>query len=227
MKSLSAGLERSKMGILRLAQEIITLASGGKVTVDSMKKIMMGMLGLTAFLASCGSGGSAPDGSGRIVDLTTEYTTSTNPLPEYAGCDSITNPSAGRGGSTQVKVEFAAAGSIQSVEVSLAGSSDNTSDPNFKTVIQGADLTKNAAGNYQVLFDANSTTGKLLPASIVVSPTEQPVKPVTASNKVGSFYALVKINTAAYAFTLTSANLRKISVYSTCTIQNTAQPLSN
>ncbi|MBB5375479.1 hypothetical protein HNQ07_000923 [Deinococcus metalli] len=191
-----------------------------------MMKPALGLLAASVLLASCGSTGSVPDGSGRIVDLTTEYTTSTSPTVQYVGCDNISNASAGRSGSTQVKVEFAAAGSIQSVEVSLAGTTNNTSDPNFDTVIQAANLKKNSAGNYEVIFDANSKTGQLLPASIVVDPVVQPVKPVSASNPVGgSFYALVKITTATSSFTLTSYNLRRIPVYSNCTIQ-TSQPLS-
>ncbi|THF88496.1 hypothetical protein E7T09_04625 [Deinococcus sp. KSM4-11] len=190
-----------------------------------MMKLALGLVAATALLASCGSSGGNSEAQGRIVDVTTEYTTSTNPTTQYAGCDNISNASAGRSGSTQVKVEFAAAGSIQSIDVSLAGTTNNTADPNFTTNIPAANLKKNSAGNYQVLFDANSTTGKLLPASIVVEPAEQPVKAVTTSNPVGSFYALVKVNTATSSFTLTSASLRKIPVYSNCTIQ-TAQPLS-
>lgn len=190
-------------------------------------KLALGLIAATAFLASCGSSGSVADGSGRIVDVTTEFTTTTNPTTQYAGCDNVSGATTGRGTSTQVKVEFTAAGSVQSVQVSLAGSKTNMADPNFSTTIQAADLKKNSDGNYQVLFDANSSTGQLLPASIIVEPTqtEQPEKPVTASNNVGSFYALVKVNTASSSFTLTSVNLRKISVYSNCTIQ-TAQPLS-
>ena len=182
-------------------------------------KLAFGLVAATALLASCGSSGGNSEAQGRIIDVTTEYTTSTNPTTQYAGCDNISNASAGRSGSTQVKVEFAAAGSIQSIDVSLAGTTNNTADPNFTTNIPAANLKKNSAGNYQVLFDANSTTGKLLPASIVVEPAEQPVKAVTTSNPVGgSFYALVKVNTTTSSFTLTSANLRKIPVYSNCTI---------
>lgn len=231
MKSLSTGPAADHGSVLRFTQEFITRASGGKVTVDSMKKLMLGMIGLSSFLAACGSSGSAPDGSGsgRIVSLTTEYSTTTSEPHRFVGCDNITNPTTpNRSGATQVKVEFAAAGSIQSIEVRLVGTSDRTVDPKFTTTIQGSKLKTNAAGNYYAYFNANSTTGELLPAAIVVEEVEQPRKTVTtAGNEVGRFYTDLVIKTNTSTFTITSFNLTQIPVYSNCTIQNTATQLSN
>ncbi|WP_412029045.1 hypothetical protein [Deinococcus yunweiensis] len=193
-----------------------------------MNKAALGVIAvsLSALLASCGSSGGNAEAQGRILDLSTEYTTSTSPTVQYAGCDRVNGATTGRANSTQVKVEFSAVGSVQSIQVSLAGTSDDKADPNFTTTIQAANLKKNAAGNYEVLFDANSATGALLPAAIIVEPVVQPVKPVTATKPVGgSFYALVKVNTTSSSFTLTSKFLRSIPVFEECTIQ-TAQPLS-
>lgn len=197
-----------------------------------MKKLALAALGLSGVLAACDSAGTAPDGSasGRIVDLKTEYATTLTPVPQYIGCDNVTNPSTpSRAGATQVKVEFSAAGSIQSVDISLVSNTTAQADPNFVTTVQGKDLQKNSDGNYVVYFNANSdpVAKKLLPTSIVVSPADQKVKVVTPSNKVGQgFYTNLRINTGTSSFVLTSKNLRVVPVYSSCTIQNEAQPLS-
>ncbi|PNY82718.1 hypothetical protein CVO96_16375 [Deinococcus koreensis] len=195
--------------------------------MDSMKNLMIGMIGLSGILAACGSSGVAPDGSAsaRIVDLTTEYTTGAG---QYVGCDNVSNASAGRSASTQVKIEFAAAGTIQSVDLSLYSNTSAQEDPNFKENVPASKLQKLENGNYVFYFDANSSTGKLLPTSIVVSPAVQKVKTVTVANKVGNgFYTNLKINTSTSSFDIDSRYLRVIPVYSNCTVQNTAQPLSN
>ncbi|GGM06033.1 hypothetical protein [Deinococcus aerophilus] len=202
-----------------------------------MKKLMFAAIGMTGILASCGSSGSAPDGSGsaRIVDLRTEYATSLTPTAQYAGCDVITNPSdPSRKYSTQVVVEFAAAGSINSVDVRLKGTNTNTYDNNFNKNVPASSLKKLANGNYRVTFDANSATGAFLPNNlnsqgIEVTPVDQdplPVKAVTGQNKVdGGFYTELTVNTDTASFTINSRFLRVIPVYRSCTLQ-TANPLS-
>jgi hypothetical protein len=204
-----------------------------------MKKMMMAAAGvaLTGLLAGCGSSGSAPDGSGsaRIVDLKTEYATSLTPTVQYVGCDSVTNPSdTARKYSTQVVVEFAAVGNIQSVDVKLKGTNTNTYDSAFSKNVPAEQLKTLPNGNYRVIFDANSATGAFLPSSvgaqsIIVTPVEQdprPVKAVTGQEKVpGGFYTELTINTATANFTIDSRNLRVIPVYRSCTLQNVAQPL--
>lgn len=200
-----------------------------------MKKLMLAAAGLTGILASCGSYGSAPDGSGnaRVVGVSTEYTLQGSSPAQYVGCDAVTNATdPNRATSTQVVVTFAAAGSISSVDVSLKGTTDSAYDET--QTFRVSELGKDSSGNYQAIFDFKSASGDFLPASIIVNPTPPAIRaprPVTATAAVGSFYADLRVNTTTgSSFTITSANLGsgtgKINVYRSCTLSGTAQPLN-
>lgn len=200
-----------------------------------MKRLALIALGSMTTLAACGSFGAAPDGSGsgRIVSVKTEYATqlATATQPgQYVGCDRITNPSdVTRATKTQVVVDFAAAGDIDSVRVELRGDRTNEYDRFFVTDVPAGQLKKRSDGTYAVIFDANSATGQFLPNSIVVNPTELPIKRVTvneADRVAGGFYADLTIRTKTSVFTLTSRNLGLTPVYRQCTLASTAQPLS-
>ncbi|CAM3636539.1 Lipoprotein [Deinococcus saxicola] len=215
-------------------------AEWGKVS--GMKKIMMAAVGvgLAGILASCGTSGVAPDGSGsgRVVDLTTEYATSLSSntaTTQYAACDNVTNSTdVTRSKSTQVVVEFVAAGSITSVDIRLIGINSGDNGKFYKNISIN-DLKKLSNGNYRVIFDANSATGGLLPnslnsQSIVITPvTEEPrpVKAITGQNKLeGGFYAeLIVYTNTSQTPPFNSRNLRVIPIYTSCSLNGVAKPL--
>ncbi|MXV20161.1 hypothetical protein [Deinococcus xianganensis] len=193
-----------------------------------MKNLMLGAVGLTGILASCGSYGSAPDGSGnaRVVGISTEYTLQGSSPAQYVGCDNISNPTdPARATSTQVVVKFATGGSVTQVDVTLKGTRDSNYDETQQFTVN--DLSKDSDGNYQAVFDFKSATNDFLPASIIVEPKDPVRTPrdVTASNLAGSFYANLKVYTSTgSAFNITSID--RVNVYRNCTLAGTAQPLS-
>ncbi|WP_189071469.1 hypothetical protein [Deinococcus sedimenti] len=194
-----------------------------------MKKLMLAAVGLTGFLASCGSSGVAPDGSGsaRVVEVRTEYTVQGSSPARYVGCDLVKNATS-ESSVTQVVVKFAAAGSIQNVQVTLRGVTSAAN--NDAVTIPSSQLTKDQDGNYSAVFDFDSSSGKVLPASIVVTPTQpaiRPVKTVTvnAADRVGAFYADLLVKTDTSSIAISSRGLGTVDVYSSC-YSATAQPLS-
>ncbi|MDR6216591.1 hypothetical protein [Deinococcus soli (ex Cha et al. 2016)] len=195
-----------------------------------MKKLMLAAAGLTGILASCGSYGSAPDGSGnaRVVDITTEYTLQGSSPAQYVGCDAVSNPTdPSRATSTQVVVKFATGGSVTQVDVTLKGTTNSDYDETQTFTV--GDLSKDSSGNYQAVFDFKSATNDFLPASIIVEPNDPVRTPraVTASNLAGSFYADLKVYTSTgSSFMISSVNLSKVNVYRNCTLTGTAQPLT-
>lgn len=192
---------------------------------------MLAAGGLTGLLAGCGSFGGAPDGTNAVMrSVTTEYKVAGSNPTKYVGCDRITNPTDGRATNTQVVVTFSAAGNLSTVDVSLVGV--RTGQTKTQT-IAASDLRKNSAGDYQAIFDFQSATNDLLPASIIVNPTLRSPRDVTVNdaNNVGQFYANLTVSTTSGStFTITSKNLGpyigNISVYSSCTLSGTAQPLT-
>ncbi len=199
-------------------------------------KLALGLIAATALLASCGSSGTAPDGSGsgRILSLKTQFTSSTNPTPVYVGCDTVSGAASGREKKTQVVVNFSVAGTISSVRTQLKGVTTDTSGTTFdKTfVLSDPNVIKLADGTYQILFDADSSSGQFLPTSIVVEPNPKVRDPapvtVNSADKVGQgFYAYLTIttNTGAKIPLTSQFALPIIPVYTNCTL-NTAQPLS-
>lgn len=198
--------------------------------MKGMKKLMLAAAGLTGILASCGSYGSAPDGTNAVMrSVTTEYRVAgTNP-PLYVGCDRITNPTDDRATNTQVVVNFTAVGNVAKVDVSLVG----MSGARASQTIQARDLVSAGKNEYRALFEFKSATNDLIPASIIVNPTLRTPRDVTVNSgdRVGRFHAEVLVyTTAGDTFPITSKNLGSagnIDVYSQCTLSGgTAQPLS-
>lgn len=194
-----------------------------------MKKMMLAAVGLTGLLASCGTSGVAPDGSGsaRVVDVKTEYAVQGSSPARYVGCDMV-NSGTNMSTTTQVVVRFAAAGSVQSVQVTLRGET-NTSASDSVT-INAANLTKDSEGYYVAVFDFDSAQGNVLPASIIVTPTQPTIRPVKAvsvntADRVGAFYADLLVKTSTSSIAISSRGLGTTDVYSTC-YGATAQPLS-
>ncbi|MFC3834729.1 MULTISPECIES: hypothetical protein [Deinococcus] len=233
MKNLSGHGDAPVSPALTFSQGRITIPSGGKVTLGTMNKIALGLIGSTALLASCGI---TPDGSGsvRFIDLQTEYTTGTSPRPQYVGCDNISGAAAGRATKTQVVVSFATGGTITSIRAQLKGKTTDTEGTVFDKTFAPSDpgVIKKSDGTYQIIFDADSATGGLLPTGIIVepNPTVRTPQPVTATNKQGTgFYADLTITTTTGSKTSLASTILgsagTIPVYSNCTVQ-TAQQLS-
>ncbi|MFT2718618.1 hypothetical protein ACMT4L_01325 [Deinococcus sp. A31D244] len=196
-----------------------------------MKKLMLAAVGLTGILASCGSFGVAPDGTNAVMGkVTTEYKVAGTDPVRFVGCDRITNPTDGRATATQVVVNFTAVGNLSKVDVSIVGASGAKKTQ----TIQAVDLKKKSDNDYQAIFEFQSATNDLIPASIIVTPKPQVREPrnitVNAADKVGSFHAEILVyTTGGDTFPITSKNLLKdgnIDVYSKCTLASTAQPLS-
>lgn len=190
-----------------------------------MKKLMLAAVGLTGILASCGSFGTAPDGSGsaRVVGISTEYTQAGVSPTKYVGCDQVFDGAVLTSNKTQVVVRFAAAGTITKVDVMLKGTTNNDFD--VSQTITANSFSKDANGDYVVVFDFDAANGNYLPAGIIVNPNDPIRTPqqVGTSDPQGSFYADLKVYTSTGAsFTITSANLGsntgKINVYRTCSL---------
>ncbi|MFW8628596.1 hypothetical protein CBQ26_13450 [Deinococcus indicus] len=118
-------------------------------------------------------------------------------------------------------MRFVLSGGISTVDVQLKGVNTSQYDNNFKATFKNEELEKIDTNTYRALFNANSTTGPLLPQSIIVRPAPVKVKTVTASNQVGEFYAALTVNTgtASYSFDGNGRPLGyRVPVYSNCTV---------
>ncbi|WP_234009154.1 hypothetical protein [Deinococcus sp. NW-56] len=183
-----------------------------------MKKMLLGAVGLSAVLASCGVGG-APDGSGtgRVSQVRTEYRLASG---QFVACDNVNNATA----STQVSVYFQVAGAVQNVTVGLRGNTTSQYDNNYSATATGQQLAAIGNGSYRLTFNANPTTGGLLPQAIIVTPTQGKVKVVTATGRAGSFHAALTVNTGTSNYAFTSRALPtngNVEVYTSCTIVST------
>lgn len=176
--------------------------------------MLLGAVGLSAVLASCGTG-YAPDGSGNgsVTGVRTEYRTQSG---QFVACDNLDNVTA----STQVSVYFNVAGSVQNVNVGLYGNTSSTYDSNYNTNVSGSQLAAIGNGSYRLTFNANPATGGFLPQSIIVTPTQNTVKVVAVSNRVGSFHAELAVNTGSTTYNLSSRLLAagNVDVYTTCNL---------
>ncbi|WP_245576197.1 hypothetical protein [Deinococcus murrayi] len=181
-----------------------------------MKKMLLGVVGLSAVLASCGVGG-APDGSGsgRVSEVRTEYRLASG---QFVACDNVNNMTA----TTQVSVYFSVAGNVQTVDVGLRGNTTSQYDNNYRTTVTGQQLAAIGNGSYRLTFTANPASG-FLPQSITVNPVRAKVKLVSASNKAGSFHAALAVNTgtANYSFNSRFIPNGNVDVYTTCTVLST------
>lgn len=189
-----------------------------------MKKLALlavGFTGLSGLLAGCDSIGSAPDGSasGNIVSTRTEYKLDNG---VFVACDNILNSTA-RPTQTQVAVKFNLKGTIQSIDVGLVGTQSNGNfDSNFVKTITGAELASTGTNQFSVTFDANSSSGALLPLGITVNPVNQKVKIVTVTTgSIGSFYAQLNVNTGTATFSLKNQLVGTVPVYAECSILST------
>ncbi|WP_254843089.1 hypothetical protein [Deinococcus marmoris] len=185
-----------------------------------MKKIMMAVAAvtMTGLLASCNSG-RAPDGSGKgkIDSIRTEYKLN-SASGRFVACDNVTGNGA-RNKKTEVAINLTLEGFVESVVIGLKGNSTSQYDSNFTTTVTGQQLASIGNGKYRVEFEANSSTGSgLLPQSIIVTPTTQKVKIVTAGNSLGSFYPQLKVRTGSSNYQIDDIALGSISVYGTCNV---------
>lgn len=178
--------------------------------------MLLGAVGLSAVLASCGVGG-APDGSGNgsVSQVRTEYRLASG---QFVACDNVNNATA----TTQVSVYFQVAGAVRDVTVGLRGNTTSQYDNNYRATATGQQLAAIGNGSYRLTFTANPATG-LLPQSIIVTPTQGKVKVVNATNRAGSFHAALTVNTgtANYGFTSRLIPNGNVDVYTTCTIVST------
>ncbi|GAA5531897.1 hypothetical protein [Deinococcus aluminii] len=181
-----------------------------------MKKMLLGAVGLSAVLASCGTG-YAPDGSGSgsVTQLRTEYRLG-NASGPFIACDNLDNATA----STQVSVSFNVSGNVQNVNIGLYGNSTSAYDSNYNTNVSGSQLAAVGTGSYRLTFNANPATGGFLPQSIIVTPTRGKVKVVNASNKVGSFHTELAVNTGSATYNLSSRLISNgnVDVYTSCSL---------
>ena len=180
-----------------------------------MKRILAAAVGLSGILAACGSAGVAPDGSGsgRIEQMRTEYKLGNT----FVACDNISGNGT-RNTQTNVAVRFVLSGAIDNVDVSLKGATTSQYDTNFKKNFKKSELEAVDANTYRAVFNANSATGPLLPQSIIISPVPVKVKNVTATNKVGEFYAALTVNTGTSSYSFDGNNFFRVPVYSNCTV---------
>jgi hypothetical protein len=181
-----------------------------------MKKMLLGAVGLSAVLASCGAGG-APDGSGtgRVTEVRTEYRL---PTGQFVACDNVNNATA----TTQVSVYFRVAGNVQTVDVGLRGNTTDRYDSNYNARATGQQLAAIGNGSYRLTFTANPATG-LLPQSIIVTPTQGKVKIVNATERAGSFHAALTVNTGTSNYSFNSRFIANgnVDVYANCTVVST------
>jgi hypothetical protein len=190
--------------------------------VSGMKKMLLGGVGLSVVLASCGVGG-APDGSGsgRVSEVRTEYRTEGG---QYVACDNLTTGGNTGTATTQVSVYFSVFGNVQSVDVGLRGNTTSQYDANYNATASGQQLAALGNGDYRVTFNANPATGGLLPQAIIVTPVRNKVKIVsTNSTKAGSFHAALKVNTGSAMYTFNSRLIARgnVDVYPSCTVIRT------
>ncbi|MDV6373501.1 hypothetical protein [Deinococcus arenicola] len=185
-----------------------------------MKKMMMAAvaIGMTGVLASCNTG-SAPDGSGngKIDSIRTEYKLN-SASGRFVACDNVTN-NGSRNKKTEVAINLTLEGFVESIVIGLKGNSTSQYDSNFTATATGQQLANIGSGKYRVSFEANSSTGSgLLPQSIVVTPTTQKVKIVTANNSLGSFYPQLKVKTGSSRYQIDDIAFGSVAVYGTCNV---------
>ncbi|GAA5514987.1 hypothetical protein Dcar01_03751 [Deinococcus carri] len=182
-----------------------------------MKKMLLGAVGLSAVLASCGTG-VAPDGSGNgnVTQVRTEYRTQSG---QFVACDNVNNVVA----TTQVSVYFNVSGNVQTVDVGLRGNTTSQYDANYNARATGQQLAGVGTGSYRLTFNANPLNG-FLPQSIIVTPTQGKVKIVTpTSQRAGAFHAELAVNTGTATYNLSSRLLAagNVDVYPSCTVIST------
>lgn len=180
--------------------------------------MLLGAVGLSAVLASCGTG-IAPDGSGSgsVTQVRTEYRTASG---QFVACDNVNNVVA----TTQVSVYFNVSGNVQTVDVGLRGNTTSQYDANYNATATGQQLAAIGNGSYRLTFNANPATGGFLPQSIIVTPNRAKVKIVTpTSNKAGSFHAALTVNTGTATYSFSSRNILNgnVDVYPSCTVVST------
>ncbi|WP_019009988.1 hypothetical protein [Deinococcus aquatilis] len=182
-----------------------------------MKKLLLGLVGLSAALASCGTG-VAPDGSGdgRVTQVRTEYRLGAS--GPFISCDNLNNAVA----TTQVSVYFSVNGNVQSVGVGLRGNTTSQYDNNYNATVSGNGFTNLGSGSYRLTFNANPVNG-LLPQAIVVNPVRGKVKIVNATENPGSFHADLTVNTGTSSYDLSSRLISQGNVltYVNCTLVST------
>ncbi len=181
--------------------------------------MLLGSVGLSALLASCGTG-TAPDGSGsgRVSEVRTEYRTQNG---RFVSCDNFNNATA----TTQVSVYFNVRGNVQTVDVGLRGLTTSAYDSNYNAQVTGQQLAAVGNGSYRLTFTANPADG-FLPQSIVVNPVRAKVKIVEASGRAGNnlnsgFYAALSVNTGTATYNFNSRNVSTVDTYTSCTLIST------
>ncbi len=194
--------------------------------MKNMLKAGAGLAVLTMVLASCGSVGSAPDGSGtvQVNDLKTEFK---DQAGNYVACDNVSQQNGAITQQTAVATYFTVAGSVRTVTVELKGLSSNQYDGYYSSTVTGDQLAAQGGNGYKLTFFANSSSGAYLPESIkpqgiVVNPSNPTVyvKLVSTSNRQGSgFYSKVTVDTGTA--TTSGTAIRTIPVYSGCNVLST------
>ncbi len=110
------------------------------------------------------------------------------------------------------------------MDVGLRGNTSNTYDGNYNSTVSGSQLASLGGNSFRLTFDANPATGGFLPQAIVVTPVRDRVKVVTATNKSGSFYAALGVNTGSANYSFNSRFITpgqgNVDVYTNCTVQS-------
>jgi len=180
-------------------------------------KMLLPALGLPLLLAACGSA-STPEGTVKFNDLKTSYKDSAG---NYVSCDNVTKQDGTTGPQTTVGVYYSASGTINSVDISLQGATATSPDSYYTGSVSNSKLqSAGGTGNYKTLFYADA--GHPLPLAITINPNPSvAIQVVNPSNKLGSFYANLTINTASGSAKTTSRLvLTNVQVYGNCTITN-------
>ncbi|UBV41540.1 hypothetical protein LAJ19_07645 [Deinococcus taeanensis] len=167
-----------------------------------MNKVTLAALSLTGLLASCGSLSSGPDGSEKLLSVTTEYTTGAPATP--ALCDQLN----GAASKSQLVIGLSASGTIQNVKVNLkdsAGTVVSTTD------VPGGSLLKGAQdGQYLIALDRTASK------SLTVSSTVRPTGAVTVGAAPTAALTAEVIITRSRS-SVTVKNDTPINVYASCT----------
>ncbi|MFC4453424.1 hypothetical protein [Deinococcus sonorensis] len=187
---------------------------------------LLGLIGLAAILASCGSSGVAPDGSAsiRITNLKTEYKTGQG---EYVACDNVKQLDGTYASQTAVATYFTLVGGIKDLTVQLKGSTTSAYDNNYVKTISASELAALNTNDYRLTFYADSSApgeSGFLPQGIVVKPIATKVKLVTVNqaDRVGSFYTFVTVNTSTGRNVKADTSgivIPRVGTYTTCNIQ--------
>lgn len=180
-------------------------------------KMLLPALALPLLLAACGSA-STPEGTVKFNGLKTSYQ---NSAGDYVSCDNVIKQDGTTGPQTTVGVYYSASGTISSVGISLQGATASSPDSYYTGNASGSSLqAAGGNGNFKTLFFADA--GHPLPLAITVNPNPSvAIQTVNPTNKLGSFYANLTINTASGSAKTTSQFvLSNVQVYSNCTITN-------